>query len=131
MFSLRPQWRQCLRISRENSLPHLPGLQRLSFLDVEVRLRNFMSHFDQLLHGFFSIERRILPLPGFSRDWHRLRIIIHIFAYSQVILNCDVVCKIMGVVMQATKFKTSCGLSLVWVHLGQFCKPFCPQNVYF
>ena len=53
------------------------------------------------------------------------------FAYSQVILDCDVVCKIMGIVGQAPKFKASCGLSLSCVHLGQFYKPFCPQNVYF
>ena len=53
-----------------------------------------------------------------------VRFIIHIFAYSQVFLNCDVVCKIMGVLMQATKFKASCGLSLGCVHLGQFYKLF-------
>ena len=60
-----------------------------------------------------------------------VRFIIHIFAYSQVTLNCNVVCKIMGILMQATMFKASCGLSLGYVHLGEFYKPFCPQNVYF
>ena len=133
MFTLWPWWRQCLRISRESSLPHLLELQHLSFLDVEVRLRNFIFHILTSCWMFFFsfIKRRILSLSEFSRDWHIVRFIIHIFAHSQVILNCDAVCKIMGIVMQATKFKASCGLSLNCVHLGQFYKPFCPQNVYF
>lgn len=44
---------------------------------------NSTSYFGQLLNGLFSVENRRLPLPEFSRNRHVVRLIIHIFAFSE------------------------------------------------
>ena len=63
------------------------------------------SHSGQLLNRLLSIENRKLPLWEFSRSWHIMRFRIHIFAYSERILNGDIVLKSKDIVKKTIKSK--------------------------
>lgn len=68
-----------------------------------------MSRFGQPLNALFSLKNRRLLSPEFSRNQHMVRFVIHISAFAERILNCDIVRKIMGVVVWALKFNTTHG----------------------